>query len=78
MNRAGAGRSGGPRVALRAMRDPYPLGRPGDDVEAAARLYLRYVAEHPLPPDLARSFFMMCGDARAVMDRVAELRDEER
>ena len=56
------------------MKDPFPLGRPNDSTEEAASLFVRYQREHPLTPDLARSFFLMCRDARAVMERVLEIR----
>jgi hypothetical protein len=58
-------------------KNAYPLGKPGDDTEEAAQLFMRYLREQPLSRDLARSFFMMCGDAQAVAERVAELKARE-
>jgi hypothetical protein len=55
------------------VKDPFPLGRPGDNTEAAARLFVKYRKEAPLSEDHARSFFLMCLDPAAVMARAAEL-----
>lgn len=53
------------------------LGEPDfDDVDQAARLWLRYEREGGLSPDDAHVFWMMCGDKRAVRQRVEELRSE--
>ena len=52
----------------------FPLGEPPhDDVEAAARLLLRYEQESPLTPDRAAEFLQMCARPEAVIDRFAEL-----
>lgn len=52
----------------------FPLGEPPrDDVEAAARLLLRYETEAPLGPDGVSMFLQMCTEPRRVIARFAEL-----
>jgi len=52
----------------------FPLGEPPyNDVEAAARLLLRYEREAPLNPDRGAMFLQMCAEPRAVIRRFEEL-----
>ncbi len=52
----------------------FPLGEPpADDVEAAARLLVRYGREAPLNQDDSRMFLRMVDDPEAVLRRAREL-----
>lgn len=52
----------------------FPLGEPVyDDVDAAARLLLRYRREAPLDEDKLAMFLQMVEQPKAVLARAAEL-----
>lgn len=54
------------------------LGEPDwDDVEQAARLWLRYQQEGGLQPDAVSMFLQMCEKPKAVLARAEELAAEQ-
>ena len=55
----------------------FPLGEPPrDDVDAAARLLIRYQDEGLTGPEFGEMFAMSVDDFRAVVDRADEIRRE--
>ena len=49
---------------------------PLDDVEAAARLWIKYEDADAVTPELGQMFHMSVNDPAAVMARVKEIRSE--
>lgn len=55
-----------------------PLGEPEyEDVNAAARLLIRYGKESPLSAAGMRSFLMMVKDQKAVLARAQQLEEQD-
>jgi hypothetical protein len=60
------------------MMNYFPLGTPPrDDVDAAARLLVRYRAEKLTGPEFGEMFFRSVDDTEAVVKRATELEAEQ-